>query len=129
MYLTHEDLKDFFSILMPKIENELKIDKIMKKYEELVKYFIIGVITTIINYVIFAIFSSVIKIDIHISNIIAWVVSVIFAYITNKFGLMPAIVKELNKLTCRKNKIKNTRIKIITIALFLIYQFLSIYRL
>ena len=61
-----------------------KLKELIKKYEELIKYFIIGVITTIINYAIFAMFSSVIKIDIHTSNIIAWIVSVIFAYVTNK---------------------------------------------
>lgn len=61
-----------------------KIRATMKKYEELIKYFIIGVITTIINYAIFVIFSSIINFDIHVSNIIAWIVSVIFAYFTNK---------------------------------------------
>lgn len=61
-----------------------KVNELIKKYEELIKYFIIGVMTTIINYIIFALLSSVIKIDMHISNIIAWIVSVIFAYFTNK---------------------------------------------
>ncbi len=62
-----------------------KIKELMKKYEELIKYFIIGVITTIINYVTFAVLSSkTINIDMHVSNIIAWIISVIFAYFTNK---------------------------------------------
>ncbi len=35
MYLRKEDLKDFFSILMPKIENELEIDnEVLKEIEE-----------------------------------------------------------------------------------------------
>lgn len=61
-----------------------KLKELIKKYEELIKYFIIGVITTIINYGIFAVLTSIINLDIHVSNIIAWIVSVIFAYFTNK---------------------------------------------
>ena len=61
-----------------------KIKELIKKYEELIKYLIIGVLTTVINYIVFAILVNVVKIDMHVSNIIAWVVSVIFAYFTNK---------------------------------------------
>ncbi len=61
-----------------------KIKELIKKYEELIKYLIIGVLTTAINYVVFVIFVNAIKIDMHASNIIAWIVSVIFAYFTNK---------------------------------------------
>jgi len=75
-----------------------KVKELMKKYEELIKYFIIGVITTIINYVIFAIFSTIIKTDIHVSNIIAWIVSVVFAYITNKLFVFDSKSFKLNVL-------------------------------
>lgn len=61
-----------------------KVKELIKKYKELIKYLIIGVLTTVINYVVFAILVQVVKIEMHASNIIAWVVSVIFAYFTNK---------------------------------------------
>lgn len=61
-----------------------KIKLLIKKNEELIRYLIIGVLTTVINYIAFVIFANVIKIDMHISNIIAWLISVIFAYFTNK---------------------------------------------
>lgn len=61
-----------------------KIKELIKKYEEVIKYIVIGVITTVINYFTFAMLSSVLKVDMHISNIIAWIVSVIFAYFANK---------------------------------------------
>lgn len=73
-----------------------KIKKLIKKYEELIKYFIIGVITTIINYAIFAVLSSVVNIDMHVSNIIAWIVSVIFAYFTNKLFVFESKSFKLN---------------------------------
>ena len=61
-----------------------KIKELVKKHEELIKYLIIGVLTTVINYIIFAILVKAANIDIHASNIVAWLVSVIFAYFTNK---------------------------------------------
>lgn len=61
-----------------------KVKELIKKYEELIKYLIIGVLTTVINYIVFVIFVNAIKVDMHVSNIIAWIVSVIFAYFTNK---------------------------------------------
>lgn len=61
-----------------------KIKELIKKHEELIKYLVIGVLTTVINYIIFAILVKVANIDMHVSNIIAWIVSVIFAYFTNK---------------------------------------------
>ncbi len=61
-----------------------KIKELIKKYEELIKYLIIGVLTTVLNYIVFAVLVNGIKIEMHTSNIIAWIVSVIFAYFTNK---------------------------------------------
>jgi len=61
-----------------------KIKELMKKYEELIKYLIIGVLTTVLNYIVFAVLVNGIKLEMHSSNLIAWVVSVIFAYFTNK---------------------------------------------
>lgn len=61
-----------------------KIKQLIKKHEELIKYLIIGVLTTVINYIIFAILVKLANIEMHASNIIAWIVSVIFAYFTNK---------------------------------------------
>ena len=61
-----------------------KIKEAIKKHEELIKYLIIGVLTTVINYIIFAILVKLANIEMHVSNIIAWIVSVIFAYFTNK---------------------------------------------
>jgi putative flippase GtrA len=61
-----------------------KIKEAIKKHEELIKYLIIGVLTTVINYIIFAILVKLANIEMHVSNIIAWLVSVIFAYFTNK---------------------------------------------
>lgn len=61
-----------------------KLKELYEKYKELIKYLIVGVLTTAINYACFVILTKMFNIDIHISNIISWVVSVVFAYFTNK---------------------------------------------
>ena len=61
-----------------------KIKQLMKKYEELIKYLLIGGLTTVLNYIVFALLVNEAKLEMHPSNLIAWGVSVIFAYLTNK---------------------------------------------
>ena len=54
------------------------------KYKEVINYGIFGILTTIINYVSYIIFTRIFNIDIFISNLLAWFLSVLFAFITNK---------------------------------------------
>lgn len=56
----------------------------MKKYKEIISYLIFGVLTTIINISVFYISNDCLNINYLISNIIAWILSVLFAYITNR---------------------------------------------
>lgn len=70
---------------------------------------IFGVLTTIINLTSYYFFSKIININYLISNIISWIISVIFSYITNKLYVfnskdkrMDVIVKEFIKfINCR----------------------------
>jgi len=78
------------------------IKELFKKYKEIINYLIIGVSTTTINYISFVLLTKLYNIDIHTSNIIAWVISVIFAYFTNKLFVFQSksfktevIVKEM----------------------------------
>lgn len=51
--------------------------------KELVAYFIVGVLTTIINFIVYYAMIFV-NVDYKISNTAAFIISVIFAFITNK---------------------------------------------
>ena len=55
----------------------------MKRYKELMMYVIFGVATTAVNWVVYTICISL-SVDMTLSNAIAWVISVLFAFITNK---------------------------------------------
>ena len=62
------------------------IDKIKQLLSdgEAIRYIIIGICTTLLNYVVFAILADIIKLDVTVSNVISVIVSILFAYITNK---------------------------------------------
>lgn len=58
------------------------IKRILNK--ETISYVIFGILTTIINLISYYFFSNIISINYLISNIISWIISVSFAYVTNK---------------------------------------------
>lgn len=61
------------------------IKKIIKKYKEIILYVIFGVLTTAVNFVSFWLLSKALGEKFYLlNNAIAWIISVIFAYITNK---------------------------------------------
>lgn len=57
--------------------------KLYNKYKEIINYLIFGVLTTIVSIVSYKIF-TLIGINYLISNVISWIISVTFAYITNR---------------------------------------------
>lgn len=61
-----------------------KLFDLYKKYKEIINYLIFGVLTTLISIVTYALFTKVFHIDYLISNVLSWIIAVLFAYITNK---------------------------------------------
>jgi putative flippase GtrA len=70
-------------LLWVKIMKE-NLKKLFYKYKEIILYCIFGGLTTIINIIAYFIFSRFFNVNYLVSNIIAWVLSVLFAYVTNK---------------------------------------------
>jgi len=60
-----------------------KVD--IKKHKESILYLIFGGLTFLVNMITYVLFTRVVKADVLVSNCIAWIVAVLFAYITNKF--------------------------------------------
>lgn len=62
-----------------------KIKGLLKKYKELILYVLFGGLTTLVNFVVLKLCNMAFGEDIYlVSNVIAWLASVIFAYVTNK---------------------------------------------
>ncbi len=61
------------------------IKKLFNKYKELINYVFFGVLATIVSIGSFKIFDVILGEHLYmISNVISWIITVIFAYFTNK---------------------------------------------
>ncbi|WP_068532517.1 GtrA family protein [Paenibacillus glacialis] len=52
--------------------------------KEVISYIIFGVLTTVINLIVYVILTKASGMDYRIATTIAWIVSIVFAFITNK---------------------------------------------
>jgi putative flippase GtrA len=86
-----------------------KIMELVKKHWDLVTYLFFGALTTVVNYAVYLPCYNLLGLSATISNIIAWVVAVAFAYLTNKPWVfkshdwsMKVVLPELSKfVACR----------------------------
>ncbi len=60
------------------------IKNLYTKYRELIVYFITGVLTTLVNWASYAVLVRMAGWSVAASNTAAWIIAVIFAYVTNK---------------------------------------------
>ena len=61
-----------------------KIKALIVQYWEVLSYLIFGVLTTVVNYLVYLPVYNLLGLSAALSNAIAWVVAVTFAYLTNK---------------------------------------------
>ena len=61
-----------------------KIFGLIKKYREMISYVIVGVLTTVVSFLVQWVFKDVIPINAGIATLIAWFCSVLFAFFANK---------------------------------------------
>lgn len=104
------------------------IKSIYIKYKEIINYLIFGVLTTIISLITYYILTNTIlnpqnDIQLQIANIISWILSVSFAYITNKLYVFETkeknIIKEIINFF-------SSRILTLILDILLMYIFVSI---
>lgn len=61
-----------------------KVKKLIEKHWDILSYLFFGVLTTIVNYVVFLPCYNLWGFSAMVSNVISWVIAVAFAYLTNK---------------------------------------------
>ena len=61
-----------------------KLRSIIVKYWDILTYLVFGVLTTVVNYAVYLPVYNFCGISAAVSNMIAWVVAVAFAFLTNK---------------------------------------------
>ncbi len=60
------------------------IKKLFKKYEEIIRYVIVGVATTAVDWVTYSVLVKFLHVNINVANAVGWIAAVTFAYVTNK---------------------------------------------
>ena len=76
--------------------------KLGRKYKDVIPYILFGVLTTLVNIIAYWIFAHPLHLHVMTSTIVAWLASVMFAYITNRIWVFhstatisAAILKEV----------------------------------
>ena len=67
--------------------------ELLLKYKEIIAYLFFGGLTTVVNIVVYFICTSVLGLNYLVANAISWVVSVAFAYVTNRTWVFESKVK------------------------------------
>lgn len=102
--------------------------EIIKRNREIISYLIIGVLTTIVSLISYYLLTITIlspnnPLKLTIANIISWIISVLFAYITNRKYVFQSkdknILKEASKFTL-------SRVTTLIIDILLMFIFVSI---
>lgn len=61
-----------------------KILKLLRKYQDILSYLVFGVLTTLVNFLVYYPLTNALGMNATAANVIAWAVSVAFAFLTNK---------------------------------------------
>ena len=61
-----------------------KAKYLFRKYYDILAYLVFGVLTTVVNYLVYLPCYNILGMKAVVSNILAWVAAVAFAYVTNK---------------------------------------------
>lgn len=97
---------------------------INNKLKQIIKYLFFGILTTFVSILTYALFTDVFHINYIISNIMSWIVSVIFAFITNKIFVFQSRSKEKQILI--KEIISFYGCRILTLLLEIVLMYLLV---
>ncbi|MBQ7000067.1 MAG: GtrA family protein [Oscillospiraceae bacterium] len=86
-----------------------KLKNFVNEYWDIVSYLIFGVLTTVVNYIVYLPLLNILHFSAALSNVIAWAAAVAFAYVTNKPFVfksydwsLKTVIPELSKfVSCR----------------------------
>ena len=60
------------------------LKKLFEKYRSLILYAVFGALTTLINIAVYSLCYNTLRMSNVVSNILAWILAVLFAFLTNK---------------------------------------------
>lgn len=107
-----------------------KIKELYSKYKEIINYLIVGVLTTVVSLVVyyalvFTILNPENAFQLQVANVLSWIISVAFAYVTNRKFVFES--KEQNKLK-EATKFVTSRISTLLLDMLIMYLGVSVLR-
>ncbi len=106
-----------------------KILDLIKKYEEVIRYLIIGVLTTVVSLIVYygctlTFLDPKDALQLQIANIISWIISVAFAYVTNRVFVFKSKSKDI-----LKEVISFTGARVVTLLMDMAIMFIFVTQL
>ena len=93
----------------------------LKKYSEVITYLFFGAMTTLINLVSFWTLSTVFHLETITATVIAWVIAVIFAFVTNKIWVFKSKSKNTQETTKEAVTFMIVRLVTLGVEVFLMW--------
>ena len=92
-----DKIEEFFLKIAEKIGLKNLADW-YRAHREGMRYLVFGALSTIVNIVVFVICARIVNLSTAVSNTIAWIVAVLFAYVTNKIYVFNSKTTGVKKL-------------------------------
>ena len=101
-----------------------KFIELLKKYKSTIMYLIFGFLTTLISVATFAVFVNL-GFNEHTSNILSWILAVLFAYVTNKIFVFEDKEKEFSVVLKQIIKFIFSRVFTLVLEEIIIFAFVT----
>lgn len=106
-----------------------KILDLYKKYSEIINYLIVGVLTTLVSIIIYWFFTKICHVNYMISNVISWIGSVSFAYVTNKKFVFKSVCDSNEAVLVEIYQFFKYRVFSLVIDILLMYVFVETFNI
>ena len=121
-----DKVEEFFLKITEKIGLK-KLADWYREHREGMRYLVFGLLTTLLNLLIFTICVRIIKIPVLISTIISWIIAVLFAYVTNKLYVFDS--KVIQKKELAREIISFFYARIITLVIEIVFLWATVIKL
>ena len=102
------------------------LSNLYKKNKEIINYLIFGGLTTLVSILTYALFAKIFLINYLISNVLSWIIAVMFAFITNKLYVFESKSKDNKNVVKEITNVFFFRIVSLIIEMIIMYVFVDL---
>ena len=102
-----------------------RLKALFRKYEESLLYLVFGGLTTVVDFIIYILMTDIFHVNYLISNVIAFVGAVIFAFFTNKLYVFKSHSFEMGKVLYEMVTFVGARLFSLVVNMVILYVFVE----